>query len=53
MSADLKYPNGMVYGKYLRDVKDTDTCVMCQFKENKYIVQDKKIYKRIDAFGNK
>jgi hypothetical protein len=51
MSADLTYPNGLVYGKYLRDVRPDESCPKCQFKESKYIIKDKKIYKKVDAFG--
>jgi hypothetical protein len=49
--SDLLYPNGMVRAKYLRDVRSTDTCLRCKFKENKYIIENNKIYRRIDTFG--
>jgi hypothetical protein len=53
MASDLKYPNGLVYGKFLRELRVTDTCPRCQFKEDKYIIENNNIYKRVDAFGNK
>jgi hypothetical protein len=49
--SDLLYPNGMVRAKYLRDVGKDESCPRCKFKEYKYIIENNKIYRRIDAFG--
>lgn len=47
MSADITYPNGKIKAIYLKELGEE--CA-CKYPSDKYIVQDGKVYEKVDAF---